>query len=87
MTVWSRLSVVALSIEFFYNSWFSGKSWQNPASIDGEEQNKKIAPTGDWTHNGITEKHVCVLFASVPQPSMNVSVKRLQKSVLQCLYL
>ena len=36
---------------FFYNSLFSAKSWQNPANIDWEEQNKKIAPTGDWTHN------------------------------------
>ena len=35
-----------LLLEFFYNSLFSAKSWQNPASIDGGEQNKKIAPTG-----------------------------------------
>ena len=27
------------------------KSWQDPASIDGEQQNKKIASTGEWTHN------------------------------------
>ena len=33
------------------NSKFPAKSWQNPASIEGEEQNKKIVPTQDWTHN------------------------------------
>ena len=27
-----------LLIEFFYNSLFSAKSWQNPARIDEEEQ-------------------------------------------------
>ena len=25
--------------------------WQDPASIDGEEQNKKVAPTCDWAHD------------------------------------
>ena len=39
------------SLEFFYNSLFPAKSWQDPAIIDGEEQNKKVAPAGDWTHN------------------------------------
>ena len=34
--------------EFFYNSLFS---WHDPTSIDGEEQNKKVAQTRDWTHN------------------------------------
>ena len=33
---------VTFTIEFFCNSLFSAKSWQNPASIDGEEQNKKL---------------------------------------------
>ena len=31
-------------IEFFYNSHISAKLWQNPARIDGEEQNKKNCP-------------------------------------------
>ena len=39
------------SIEFLHNSKFSTKSLQNPVSIEGEEQNKKIVPTQDWTHN------------------------------------
>ena len=30
-------------IEFFNNSSFSRKSWQNTASIEGEEKNKKNA--------------------------------------------
>ena len=30
--------------EVFYNSSISAKFWQNPASIDGEEQNKKLPP-------------------------------------------
>ena len=34
-------------IEFFYNSPFPAKSWQDHASIDREEQNKTIAPTED----------------------------------------
>ena len=34
------------SVEFFYNSSFPAKSWQDPASIDGEEQNKKVALLG-----------------------------------------
>ena len=29
-----------------YNSLFSAKSRQNPASIDGQEQNKKLPPVG-----------------------------------------
>ena len=33
-------------IEFFYNSSFSAKFWHNPASIDGEEQNKKLPLLG-----------------------------------------
>ena len=37
-------------IEFFYNSLFSAKSWQNPASIDRQEQNKSC-PSGDWTQD------------------------------------
>ena len=36
--------------EFFYNSLFSANSCQNSASIDGEEQNKKVGRNGDWTH-------------------------------------
>ena len=43
--------ILASLFEFFYNSLFPAKSWQDPAGIDGEEQNKKVAPTGDWTHN------------------------------------
>ena len=35
--------IAALTVEFFYNSLFS---WQDPASIDGEEQ-KKVARTRD----------------------------------------
>ena len=34
--------VINQSIEFFYNSSFPAKSWQDPASIYGEEQNKKL---------------------------------------------
>ena len=34
-----------LPIEFFYNS-FTAKPWQNPASNDGEEQNKKLSLVG-----------------------------------------
>ena len=34
-------------IEFLHNSKFPAKSWQDPASIEGEEQNKKIVPTQD----------------------------------------
>ena len=30
--------------EFFYNPLFSAESWQNPASIDEAEQNKKLPP-------------------------------------------
>ena len=37
-----RLPVICLSIEFFCNLLFSAKSNQNLASIEGEEQNKKI---------------------------------------------
>ena len=33
-------------IEFFYNSLFLAKTWQNPTSIDGEEQNKKMPAVG-----------------------------------------
>ena len=48
--IWLQLA----SIEFFYNSPFSAKSWQNPASMDKEEQNKKlplvdIEPTTSWS--------------------------------------
>ena len=32
--------------EFFCNLLFSAKSWRNPASIDGEEQNKKLPLVG-----------------------------------------
>ena len=35
-----------LTFEFFYNSLFSAKSLQNPASIDEEEQNKKMRIAG-----------------------------------------
>ena len=45
-TVFEAVHVTPI-IEFFYNSLFPAKSWQDPASIDGEEQNKKVAPTGD----------------------------------------
>ena len=41
-------------LEVLHSSKFPAKSWQNPASIEGEEQNKKkIVPTWDWTttHN------------------------------------
>ena len=31
---------VTITFEFFYNSLFSTKSWQNSASIDGKKQNK-----------------------------------------------
>ena len=31
---------------FFYNSSISAKYWQNPASIDGEEQNEKLSQRG-----------------------------------------
>ena len=31
---------------FFWKWLFYVKSWQNPASIDGEEQDKKLAPVG-----------------------------------------
>ena len=34
------------SIEFFSNSSFPAKSWQDSASIDGEEQNKKLPLLG-----------------------------------------
>ena len=34
------------SIEFFYNSLFSAKSWQNSASIDGEKQKKNCPQSG-----------------------------------------
>ena len=33
-------------IELFYNSSISAKFCQNPASIDGEEQTKKLPPVG-----------------------------------------
>ena len=36
-----------VGFKFFYNSLFPVKSWQDPASIDGEEHNKKVTPTGD----------------------------------------
>ena len=42
------IKLVRLVIEFFYKSLFS---WQDPASFDREEQNKKVARTRDWTHN------------------------------------
>ena len=32
------------TFEFFYNSSFPAKSWQDPASINREEQNKKSCP-------------------------------------------
>ena len=35
--------------KFFYNSSFSAKSWQNPASIDRNEKNKKNCP--QWELN------------------------------------
>ena len=34
------------TIEFFYNSLFSAKSWQTPDSIEGEEQNKNLPKWG-----------------------------------------
>ena len=40
-------TVLSNLFEFFYNSLFPAKLWQDPASIDGEEQNKKVAPTED----------------------------------------
>ena len=43
----SKVTVFAFSsFEFFYNLLFSAKSWQNPATIDGEEQNKKLPLVG-----------------------------------------
>ena len=33
-------------MEFFYNSLYPAKSWQDPANIDGEEQNKKLPLLG-----------------------------------------
>ena len=39
------------AIDFLHNSKFPVKSWQDPASIEEEEQNKKNVPTWDWTHN------------------------------------
>ena len=38
--------MMAQSFMFCYNSLFSAKSCQNPASIDGEEQNKKLPLLG-----------------------------------------
>ena len=35
------------TIEFLHNSKFLAKSWQDPANIEGQEQNKKIVPTQD----------------------------------------
>ena len=32
------------TLEFFQNSSFPAKSWQDPASIDGEQQKKKKVP-------------------------------------------
>ena len=36
----------AHSIEFFYNSLFSAKSWQNSVSIDRKKQNKNCPQSG-----------------------------------------
>ena len=33
-------------LEFSYNSSISAKFWQNPTSIDSEEENKKLPPVG-----------------------------------------
>ena len=50
--VWkTRWMLTCRAVEFFYNSLFSAISWQNPASIDGEEQNKKLPPVVIWIHN------------------------------------
>ena len=38
------LTGLSYSFELFCNLSFSGKSRQNPASIDREEQNKKLPP-------------------------------------------
>ena len=35
------------SIKFLHNSKIPAKLWQDPASIEGEEQNKKNVPTWD----------------------------------------
>ena len=45
---WKRHSLSGKEeiFEFFFISLFSAKSWQNPASIDREEQNKKLPPVG-----------------------------------------
>ena len=40
------LKNVAHLIEFFYNSLFSAKSWQNSASINGKKQNKNCSRSG-----------------------------------------
>ena len=43
--LWHQLKGVHVpkkTVEFFYNSLFPAKSWQDPASIDREEQNKKL---------------------------------------------
>ena len=48
---WNTEVKLLAMIEFFYNSSFPAESWQDPASIDKEEHNKKVAPTGDLTHN------------------------------------
>ena len=36
--------MIVKTFQFFYNSAFSDQSWQNPASLDREEQNKKNSP-------------------------------------------
>ena len=38
------MQIFVKSFEFFYNSLLPAKSWQDPVSIDGEEQNKKSWP-------------------------------------------
>ena len=43
----SQRTTLIILIEFFYNSSFPVKSWQDPTSIDREEQNKKVVLTRD----------------------------------------
>ena len=52
-TEWWKCNCItnSASFEFFYNSLIPAKSWQDPASIDGQEKNKTVVSTGDWTHD------------------------------------
>ena len=42
----SQIRIVYYLFEFFYNSSISAKFWQNPANINGEEENKKNCSKG-----------------------------------------